>query len=298
MKTLFVVTMALAACCGVPAGAQDKPAANWKPVEEAIGRPGEVQKDGSFRVTVLRTDVAVKTATGMAVPPGMGLNSYAAFAGSPEKATVVGDTCMIAGEVQDVIDVLRGAGIEVVALHNHTLVEEPRLTFLHFQGAGEAVKLAGTIRAAFDRLGKPSPASAAPAGGKPPEISWEALARVIGSPAKRSDDGVGKFSFPRADLEVKLDGAKLPPGVGVGCWAAFFACPCGRTMVMGDTCVTRAELQPAIDALRKGGANVTGVHNHFLGEAGEVMFLHYEAEGDAEALAKTVRAMWDGLGKR
>lgn len=42
---------------------------------------------------------------------------------------------------------------------------------------------------------------------------------------------------------------RLPPGVGLASWAAFHACPCGLTMVMGDTCVKRSELQQAIDAL-------------------------------------------------
>src|SRR2546430_4324815 len=91
--------------------AQDK-AVDWKSIEDAIGRPGELQKDGSFKVTVLRTDPQVKTAQGMPVPAGLGLNSYAAFAGTPEKAAVVGDTCLLAAEVQGVIDALRAGGIE------------------------------------------------------------------------------------------------------------------------------------------------------------------------------------------
>lgn len=300
MKTPVLLTgIALAVLAVSPVGAEDKDGAGaWKPIEEAIGRPGEVQKDGSFKVMVLRTDVAVKTARGMAVPAGMGLNSYAAFAGAPEKATVVGDTCLVAAEVQGVIDALRAGGIEVVALHNHMLFDEPRIVFMHFQGRGEAVKLARTLRTAFDRIGKSEPPAAAPipaGAGKPKEIDWDALGKVLGREAKKSPDGVGKFTLPRSDLDVKLDGTKLPPGVGVACWAAFYACPCGLTMLMGDTCVTREELQPAIDALRKDGVNVTGIHNHFCGEQTDVMFLHFEAEGEPEALGRTVRGMWDAL---
>lgn len=305
MKTsALVAAICAAALLASPIRAEEKDTSGtWKPIEEAIGRPGELQKEGSFRVTVLRTDVSVKTARGMPVPAGLGLSSYAAFAGTPAKATVVGDTCLLVTEVQDVIDGLRAGGIEVVALHNHMLGDEPRIVFLHFQGSGEGPALARTLKTALDRLGKtetePEPAAPVPARtGEPKEIDWAALAKAVGRDAKKSDDGVGKFSLPRSDLDVRLDGAKLPPGVGVGCWAAFYACPCGQTKVMGDTCVTRAELQAAIDALRKGGLDVTGIHNHFVGEQTEVTFLHYEGEGEAEALGRTVRAMWDGLGKR
>lgn len=104
-----------------------------------------------------------------------------------------------------------------------------------------------------------------------------------------------KFTLPRTDLDIRLDGRKLVPGVGLACWAAFTGCPCGKTMVMGDTCVTRKELQGAIDILRRGGIQITGLHNHLLGQSGDVMFMHIEGEGNAVELARTIRAAWDTL---
>src|SRR2546429_4561958 len=94
--------LALASVTSKVLRAEDKP--DWKPVEEALGKPGELAKDGSFKVTILRTDVAVKNSSGMPIPAALGLNSYAAFVGSPDKATVVGDTCMLAHEVNPVVD--------------------------------------------------------------------------------------------------------------------------------------------------------------------------------------------------
>jgi hypothetical protein len=290
LATLLLGALGLAA---LHARAEDKP--DWKPVEEALGKPGELNKDGSFKVTVLRTDIAVKSTTGMPIPAALGLNSYAAFAGSPEKATVVGDTCMVAHEVNPVIDALRAGGIEVVAVHNHMLTDEPRLTFLHFQGHGAAKDLAAAIRRAWDVLGTPKPAVEAPKleGAKEPD--WKAIAEIVGRSGPPTKDGVYKITLPRSDLDVKLDDQALVPGVGLACWAAFYACPCGRTVVMGDTCVQRSELQAAIDALRKHGINITGLHNHLLGQSGDVMFLHVEAEGDALDLARGIRAAWDTL---
>jgi len=282
------------------ARADEKPAApDWARVGDILGKAGDLAPDGSYKVTVLRTDPPVRGPGGMPIPAGLGLNSYAAFVGTIERATVVGDTCMLAHEVGPVIDALRAGGLEVVALHNHMLAEEPRLFFLHFQGRGEALALARTVRAAWDELGKarppePEPPAAAPGAEEP---DWGAVALVLGRKGSRGDDGVFKATLPRADLDVSLDGQRLAPGVGLACWAAFFACPCGRTKVMGDTCVTREELQPAIDALRRGGCEITALHNHLLGERGDVMFLHFEGEGDPVALARAVRAAWDALGK-
>ena len=51
----------------------------------------------------------------------------------------------------------------------------------------------------------------------------------------------------------------------------------------------------AIDALRKGGISVTGIHNHMLGTSEQILFMHFEGEGSDEALARAVRGAWDAL---
>jgi hypothetical protein len=87
--------------------------------------------------------------------------------------------------------------------------------------------------------------------------------------------------------------------MGLGSWAAFFACECGKTMAMGDTaCGSRAELQSAIDAYRAAGIRITAIHNHVFGGNQEVLMMHFEVEGDAMDIAKGVRACWDTLGKK
>ena len=80
----------------------------------------------------------------------MGVNTWAAFSGSDAHASVDGDVVMTAAEVQPVLRALRNAGIDVVALHNHMLEEDPRLFFLHYWGKGAALELALGVRAALD----------------------------------------------------------------------------------------------------------------------------------------------------
>ena len=64
----------------------------------------------------------------------MGINTWAAFAGSDDKAIVDGDFAMLEGEVQDVLKTLRAAGINIVAIHNQMINETPRYVFLHYWG--------------------------------------------------------------------------------------------------------------------------------------------------------------------
>ncbi len=85
----------------------------------------------------------------------MGLNTWAAFVGTNERAHVAGDVAMTAGEVNKVIRELRKGGINIAAVHNHMLDEEPRIFFLHYWGTGPVEQLAMTVHRAFDQAKGP-----------------------------------------------------------------------------------------------------------------------------------------------
>lgn len=72
----------------------------------------------------------------------MGLPTWAASTGSNDHAAIDGDFAMTASEVQEVLRVLRRAGIHVVALHNYLIGEEPPYDFTYFWGKGPAAELA------------------------------------------------------------------------------------------------------------------------------------------------------------
>jgi hypothetical protein len=85
----------------------------------------------------------------------IGLNTWASFAGTSEAAHIAGDFAMLEAEVNPVIRALRAANIEVVAVHNHMIGEQPRMMFLHYLGRGPASTLAQGFRSALNVLGKP-----------------------------------------------------------------------------------------------------------------------------------------------
>lgn len=121
-------------------------------LDKITGQTGATNST-SYKYTVGRDDLFV-TAMNAEMTAAIGLNSWAAFAGTPEAAHICGDIAMLEREVNQVVKTLRQNNIEVVALHNHMFGENPRIIFLHYYGRGEATKLAGGFRAALDVLGK------------------------------------------------------------------------------------------------------------------------------------------------
>jgi hypothetical protein len=104
-------------------------------------------KDGVYKVVIGRTTKMGSHTVGKA----MGVNTWAAFAGSDEKAIVDGDFAMLESELQPVLKAMRAGGINVVAIHNHMTDESPRILFLHYWGVGPTEMLAKTLRAALDK---------------------------------------------------------------------------------------------------------------------------------------------------
>jgi hypothetical protein len=114
-------------------------------IEQILGHKSETQK-GVVKVTIGREGNMHLVKIG----GSMGLTTWAAFSGSDALAAVDGDFIMIGPEVQPVLRALRNAGIQIVALHNHMVGEEPAFYFTHFWGKGSTQKLANGIKAALN----------------------------------------------------------------------------------------------------------------------------------------------------
>jgi hypothetical protein len=115
------------------------------PLEDIFGKKGEAN-NGMFKVSFGRP---VKM-HGVTAGDAMGANTWAGFAGTDDQAVVDGDFAVLEDELQPVLKSLRGAGINVVAIHQHMTHEEPRLLFLHYWGQGKAQDLARAVRGAIN----------------------------------------------------------------------------------------------------------------------------------------------------
>ena len=115
------------------------------PIEAVFGTKAQISS-GMVKVVIGRT----AQMHGMQVGNEMGVNTWAAFAGTDEQAVVDGDFAMLESELQTVLKVLRGAGINIVAIHQHMTNETPRYLFLHYWGKGHAVDLAKAVNKALN----------------------------------------------------------------------------------------------------------------------------------------------------
>jgi hypothetical protein len=118
---------------------------------------------------------------------------------------------------------------------------------------------------------------------------WSAVDRTLGRAGANQPGGVRKYSFPRTDLRVTVDGVVLRPALALGSWVALHDMGGGKAMAMGDLVLLESEVQPVIHALQQGGVQQTALHNHLMRETPHVMYMHVAGTGDAAALARTIR---------
>ena len=119
-----------------------------KKIDDIMGMSGSL-KDGVYKIVIGRKTMMA----GHEMGKEMGVNTWAAFAGSDELAVVDGDFAMLESEVQSVLKSLRGADINIVAIHNHMADESPRYLFLHYWGVGSTIHLARALKTALDTQG-------------------------------------------------------------------------------------------------------------------------------------------------
>lgn len=115
-------------------------------VESGLGVKGTA-KDGMYKVVIGRT---AKASCGCDVGKMMGVNTWAAFAGTDDNAVVDGDFAVIESELQPVLRALRSGGVHIVAIHHHMTGEQPRILFLHYWGRAPLDKLTTTLKSALD----------------------------------------------------------------------------------------------------------------------------------------------------
>jgi hypothetical protein len=116
-----------------------------KPIEEVLGAKGQAN-NGMFKVVIGRT---TKMPCGCEMTKDMGVNTWAAFAGTDDNALVDGDFAVLENELQPVLKTLRQHAINIVAIHSHMTDETPRILFLHYWGRGAAKDLATALKAAL-----------------------------------------------------------------------------------------------------------------------------------------------------
>jgi len=257
-------------------------------VGEALGKTGSAAPGGIYRVGLPRTDLKV-TLDGVELKPGFALGGWLAFEKMSEQGMVMGDLVLTETEVNPVMTKLAAGGIEVTALHNHLLRNQPFTMYMHVLGHGDPVKMATVLHTALAESKTPlSAAAVAPA--SPPQIDFDTAAVDQALGAKGTNNGgVYQFSIPRAE-PIKDNGMDVPPPMGSANAINFQPTGGGKAAITGDFVLIAKEVNPVLKALRDHGIEVTAVHNHMLDDQPHLYFMHFWANDDAKKLADGLRA--------
>jgi hypothetical protein len=278
------------------AWAQDIPA-EYRQVLQSLGKQGDYQAN-VLKVNIPRNDVSVKVAN-VATPTPFGFGGWVAMTkGSGGTEVMMGDLVLTQDEVNPVMSALLDNGLDVTALHNHFLWDEPRMFFMHLHGHGSAADLAKRVKAALDLIGKNTPKRAsAPVAtsGAAPTLDTKRLAQIIGTEGEQNG-AVYKITIGRDDLKLTEMGAPINARMGLNTWAAFVGSN-DEAAIAGDVAMLGNEVTPVLKTLRKNGIDVVAIHQHMIDTQPTVYFLHYWGTGPAEKLATAFKEVTSDLGR-
>jgi len=296
MNRLAAACAAIVITLPLAASAQDVPA-DYQQVLKDLGRPGDY-KAGVLKVNIPRNDVSV-TVANVKTPTPFGFGGWIAMAkGTGGVDVMMGDLVLLPDEVNKVMSALLDNGLDVTALHNHFLWDEPRMMYMHVHGHGTAADLARRVKPALDLIPKaPAPAGPPPGSNPPPptQMNTAKLAQIVGAQGEQTG-AVYKITIGRDDLKLTEMGAPINARMGLNTWAAFVGTD-DKAAIAGDVAMLASEVTPVLEALRKNGLDVVSLHHHMIGTQPAVYFLHYWGTGPADTLAAGFKAALDQLGK-
>jgi Domain of Unknown Function (DUF1259) len=275
----------LTAAPGIAVAADD-----WQAqVGEALGKSGAAAPGGIYRVGLPRTDLKV-TLDGVELKPGFALGGWLAFEKMGDQGMVMGDLVLTMDEVAPVTTKLAAGGIDVTALHNHLLRNQPFTMYMHVLGHGDPVKLATALHTALAESKTPLSASPAAQAAAPPPIDLDtaAIDQTLGAKGT-NNGGIYQFGIPRAE-PIKDGTMDVPPPMGSANAINFQPTGGGKAAITGDFVLIAKEVNPVLKALREHGIEVTAIHNHMLDDQPHLYFMHFWANDDARKLAEGLKA--------
>jgi hypothetical protein len=291
MKLYLCSTILVAVNLAIPVYAQQADTDNnWKAVDAALGRPGQMQPGDVYKFAMPRKDLTV-TKDGVTVAPGLALGSWAAFKTMGDETMLMGDLVLTESEIEPVMLKLQQQGIEQTSIHNHLLGETPHIIYMHIAGHGDAVKLASSLASALALTKTPGTSSAPSSPPKPIDLDTKAVEQALGYSGK-VNGGILQFGVPRIET-ITDNGMIVPPAMGTATAINFQPTGNGKAAISGDFVMLAKEVNPLIRALRTHGIEVEAMHNHMLFDEPHLYFMHFWANDDAVKLAQGLRAALD-----
>lgn len=267
-------------------------------IERVLGMKGK-GNNGEYKVTIPQNDLDVKV-DGFKITPPMGLGTWVAFSPSPNGAMVMGDIIITETDLKPVQQEIIRQGLSTSAIHNHFVRNHPNVMYMHLGGSGNTEEMAKKAKAVLDKVKEVRGANPAEGTASSETVTntldTKTLDEIIGAKAEMSK-GVYKYTIGRPDVKLTEHGVPVTTFLGFNTWAAFQGTP-EKAAVAGDFTMLEDEVEPVVKALIENGIEVVALHNHMLHEKPRIFFLHYWGIGNAEQLAKGLKAAIDQTGKK
>lgn len=264
------------------------PVATWDSVAQILQAPASAT-GGYYRYGLPRRDVTLKIGD-VTVSPALALGGWAGFSGEPSDATVMGDLVLLAAEVKPVLAELARQRLEVTAVHNHLVGEEPQLTYVHFHGQGRATDVATRLDRVLARTATPRPVAAQPAA--PPTIDTALVFHTLGK-SGTARGNVAQVGFVLVPGAVTLHGRALVPAMAYGSPVNVQMVDGTRAVATGDFAVEAGKVSGMLAALAVHGIAATAVHTHLIDESPHLYYMHFWADGPLAEVLAGLRAALD-----
>jgi len=269
---------------------------NIQTIESVTGMKGK-ESNGEYKITVPQNDLKVEV-DGFKIIPPMGLGAWAAFTPSADGAMVMGDMILTETDLKPVQKEIIRQGLTITAIHNHFVRNHPNIIYMHIGGSGSTKTMSEKIKSVFNAIktSRGHDPAASPADSVVNTIDLKLLDGIIGANGEMSK-GVYKYTIGRPDINLKEHEVTVTTFMGFNTWASWQGTP-DHSAVAGDFTMLEDEVAPVIKALIENNIEVVAVHNHMVHEQPRIFFLHYWGVGNAEQLAKGLKAALDQTGKK
>jgi hypothetical protein len=267
-------------------------------IARTIGVKGAFNK-GEYKITIPQNDLSVAV-DGFKIIPAMGLGTWIAFTPTASGAMIMGDIVVTETDLKPVQQEIIRQGLTITAIHNHFVRNHPNVMYMHMGGSGPTELLAQKAKSVLDKVREvrgsdPSKGTASNETVQNTiDTTW--LNEVLGYSGEMNK-GVYKYTIGRPDVKLLEHGVPVTTFLGFNTWVAWQGTR-EKAAVAGDFTMLEHEVAPVIKALVENGIEVVAVHNHMVHEQPRVFFLHYWGVGNADQLAKGLRAALNQTGKK
>jgi hypothetical protein len=286
---LLVLALLIIVALPSASRASNPPAgAVWDSVA-AILQTKDVFAGSYHRFNLPRRDITL-TVGNVTVAPELAQGAWAGFSDDPGMSMLMGDLVLRTTELGPVLSELAAQKLDVTAIHNHLVGEEPQLVYVHFGGHGNAVDLARRLDHAVALTATPRPV--APAASIPLAIDSSFVFGGLGR-SGRTHGSVAQVSFMLVPGKVTMDGMPVTPALGYASPVNIQAVDSTRAVATGDFAVTGKQVEPMLQVLAAHGITATALHTHMIGESPTLYFIHFWADAPLARVVEGLRAVVD-----